>query len=73
MVAFYTLSNVLIKSMASPLFFFFIVNGYPAIKSAKKRDFFLRSISFQNGIMCAEKNSLFIKKNTFTQKTHWIL
>lgn len=72
MVAFYTLSNVLIKSMASPLSFF-IVNGYPAIKSAKKKGFFLRSISFQHGMMCAEKNSLFIKKNTFTQKTHWIL
>lgn len=67
MVAFYTLSNVLIKSMASPLSFF-IVNGYPAIKSAKKRDFFkVDKLSKWNDV--CRKNSLFIKK-ILLHRTH---
>lgn len=67
MVAFYTLSNVLIKSMASPLSFF-IVNGYPAIKSAKKRIFFkVDKLSKWNDV--CRKNSLFIKKYFYTEDT----
>lgn len=67
MVAFYTLSNVLIKSMASPLSFF-IVNGYPAIKSAKKGIFFkVDKLSKWNDV--CRKNSLFIKKYFYTEDT----
>lgn len=67
MVAFYTLSNVLIKSMASPLSFFYC----QWLSSNKKGLFFLRSISFQNGIMCAEKKQLIYKKkkNFYTEDT----
>lgn len=70
MVAFYTLSNVLIKSMASPLFFFFYCQWLSSNKKCQEKGFFSKvdKLSKWNNV-CRKKQLIYKKKYFYTEDT----
>lgn len=69
MVAFYTLSNVLIKSMASPLFFFYC-QWLSSNKKCQEKGFFSKVDKLSKWNNVCRKKQLIYKKKILLHRRH---